>query len=464
MDKDSSSQVVLFAPSSSSRAQRGASVDRKCTQNVTTDACSTSADTASFLGLGVDPWLGETLRSLGIVRPTAIQTCCIPAILGKESVLASAPTGSGKTAAFAVPILQDLATDPYGLYAVVLTPTRELALQIAEQFQVMGKAMRLTTCLAVGGLDMLPQAEALCQKPHIIIATPGRLCDLLESTNTYLTRPRYLVFDEADRLLDPTASFRISEIPGILAHLTNSTSLQCLYFSATISKAVGRFHQAHFPSKPLREFQNNGEFQPSSQVTQHYILLPSMIRDAYLVFLLKSTLQDKAMIVFVGKCRMCELLVTTLRKLKIQAVGLHGKMSQRDRLRSVSLFRSGVQKILISTDVGSRGLDIPTAELVVNYTLPADPRDYVHRIGRTGRAERLGTSISFVHESDVELLHSIEKSIGRSLTLYPSAPKETDVLPLLSAVASAKREATMLLHDKKFGEKAEANRKKWSRG
>lgn len=312
-------------------------------------------------------------------------------------------------------------------------------------------------------IDMMHQAELISQKPHIIIATPGRLCDLLQSTSTKLLRLKYLVFDEADRLLDPASSFSATEIPNIISYIRGNLSLRCLYFSATMSKAVCRFHQSQFPERPLRQFEKNGELQASALVSQHYILLPSMIRDAYIYSLLKSVLQDKAVIIFVGKCRICELLVKTLQKLKIRAVGLHGKMSQRDRIQSISLFRSGARHILISTDVGSRGLDIPAAEFVVNYTLPADPRDYVHRIGRTGRAGRVGTSISFVHESDVELLRSIEQSIGQVLSPYPLSPKESEVLPLLGPVSSAKREISLLLHDQNFGEKAEINRKKWCR-
>lgn len=431
---------------------------------------------AGFAGLGLDPWLVEAVHGLAIHRPSPVQAACIPAILAGRPVVACAKTGTGKTAAFALPILQELARNPHGHFALVLTPTRELALQIAEQFQALGRAIKLSVCVAVGGLgtppppygsahpraDMMSQAIELANRPHIIVATPGRLLDLLTSSRLTLHRLRFLVFDEADRLLAPASSICTQEIPQILPHVAGPRTAW-LFFSATMSAAVSRFQRQHcLGAEPLL-YDGNPEFGTVDALDQRFILVPSLVRDAHLASLLSTTLATKTMIVFVGRCKTCELLLHTLRGLKIQAVALHSQMSQRDRLASLARFKSGAVPRLISTDVGSRGLDIPAVEFVVNFDLPADARDYVHRVGRAARAGRVGTAVSFVNELDMDVLAGIEAKIGRKLLPYPDAPMEADIVKILNTVSTAKRNASMALHDRKFGEKAQINKKKWAR-
>ncbi|PJF17600.1 hypothetical protein PSACC_02606 [Paramicrosporidium saccamoebae] len=434
-------EVVFFAPSSKKNkidAVECATKDSSKT-DTKTDGIENN-ELLSFDALGIDRWLACALKGLGIHHPTAVQRACVPAVLKGMDALAAAKTGSGKTAAFAVPILHSLSRDPHGFYALVLTPTRyvlgillyfrELALQIAEQFQ--------------------------------ILATPGRLADLMSNGQLKMDRLRYLIFDEADRLVAPESSFIKSEIPTILENVGNRRT-QWLFFSATMTSAVSAFHRLKRPDAIPFKFDGNSEFGTVETAQQYFMLVPSQVRDSHLVQLLRGPLLSRTVIVFVGKCRTCELVVGMLRQLKVEVIGLHGQMPQKARIASLDKFKSGAMKLLITTDVGSRGLDIPSVEVVVNFDLPADAHDYVHRIGRASRAGRIGSAISFVHELDMDLLKNIEDCIQKKLEPYVSAPTEKEVVQILNEVSAAKRTASMALHDRKFGEKAETNKKKWSR-
>lgn len=397
----------------------------------------------SFADLGLDPWLLEVFSSIFLNSPTMVQKSCIPEIMEGKSVVAASPTGTGKTIAFAAPILHLLAREPRSNYAIVLTPTRELALQIFEQFQLLGKPIRLRLSLAVGGFDMVEQAKILVDRPHIVVATPGRLLDLIKSnTDLNLRTFKFVVFDEADRLLDKSSTFMKFEIPEILSKL--SKDYVPLFFSATITKDV-----RHFATSGAFFYEGNPEHGTNSSISQYYVLVPSQVRDAYVVSLLQANLKDRSMIIFVGKCITCALLSELLFRLKIKNVCLHGKQTMKDRLRALNRFKSGSIKTLITTDVGSRGLDLPDVEVVLNFDLPVDARDYVHRIGRTGRAGKSGTAISFAYELDMELLLSIEAKIQRKIELYPYAPTDEDILKLLNPVAEAKREASIYVRETK---------------
>lgn len=196
---------------------------------------SSATSPQTFQELGLKPWLIQALRAVAITAPTEIQRACIPPALAGRAVIGGAKTGSGKTATFALPILQELSDDPYGVFAVILTPTRELAFQIAEQFDVLGKGVSLRTCICVGGLDMTQQALELAQRPHIIVATPGRLADHIQSSAeaVHLSRTRYLVLDEADRLLQPTFA---PELEVIMDQLPKKR--KTMLFTATITDSI----------------------------------------------------------------------------------------------------------------------------------------------------------------------------------------------------------------------------------
>ncbi|KAG0009911.1 hypothetical protein BGZ80_001941, partial [Entomortierella chlamydospora] len=345
---------------------------------------------------------------MSITSPSEIQTKCIPEILKGRDVIGGAKTGSGKTAAFALPILQKLSEDPYGVFAVILTPTRELAFQIAEQFNVLGKSINLKDVVIVGGLDMMTQAIALSKRPHIIIATPGRLRDHINSSKDamHLSKVKFLVLDEADRLLTETFA---EDLGGILEVLPKKR--QTLLFTATMTDAVLELAQpnpedatTNRPSSsssssssssakpPPFVYQCKTSVSTVSTLTQSYIFIPSHLRETYLTYLLRSDdFAKKSTIIFCGRCRTAETL--------------------RERLNSLAKFRGGITSVLIATDVGSRGLDIPSVLLVMNYDIPRDPTDYIHRVGRTARAGRGGQAISIVTERDISLVQDIESRI-----------------------------------------------------
>ncbi|CDS14495.1 hypothetical protein LRAMOSA06664 [Lichtheimia ramosa] len=396
--------------------------------------------TATFSDLGVDGSLCELLKSMQIKRPSEIQRACIPPTLAGRDIIGGAKTGSGKTAAFALPILQKLSEDPYGVFAVVLTPTRELAFQIAEQFRVLGKSLGLKDCIVVGGMDMVEQAIQLSKRPHVIIATPGRLHDHIRSSAdaVHLSRVRFLVMDEADRLLEPCFA---PALQAILSKLPKKR--QTLLYTATMTNEILALqHQEKRPFTYLCDM----SVSTVPTLEQQYLFVPSQVRHVYLAHLLRSDdFKDKSIIIFCGRCDQAQLLTVMLIELGIDCTGLHSHMTQQQRLNSLGRFRAEVVKILISTDVGSRGLDIPSVEVVINYHIPRDPTDYIHRVGRTARAGRGGRALSIVSEKDIQLIQSIEERINKQLEEYKV--DENAVLKELTEVSTAKRVASMRIID-----------------
>ncbi|CEP03414.1 RNA helicase [Plasmodiophora brassicae] len=368
---------------------------------------------STFQELGLCSALVESAAMMGIHKPTDIQRRCIPAILNGKDIIGRAETGSGKTAAFAFPILELLSRDPFGIFAIVLTPARELAIQIAEQFTSIGTFCNLKCSVVIGGMFQIPQAVELTSRPHVIIATPGRLADHFRScpNDLYLSNLQFLVLDEADRLLEPRFS---DDIDVILSKLP--AKRQTLLFSATITQHVREFcpNAASFTF----ESASKSEFSTCSNLTQQYVFFPQILKPCVLVKLLeeKSSVPNHLSIVFVSTCKTAEILSEMLTLMELSCVGLHSNLSQRRRLASLGKFRSGRANIMIATDVASRGLDIQHVQLVVNYDLPRNPADYVHRVGRTARAGQSGTAISVLTQYDIQLFKVIEKHIGLTLS------------------------------------------------
>ncbi|KAI8373714.1 P-loop containing nucleoside triphosphate hydrolase protein [Blakeslea trispora] len=411
----------------------------------------------SFTNLGLEDWLSDTLKVMSIKAPTEIQRACIPPILAGKDVIGGAKTGSGKTAAFALPIIQKLSEDPYGVYALVLTPTRELAFQIAEQFRVLGKGMGIKECVVVGGMDMMTQALELSKRPHIIIATPGRLRDHIRSSSgaVDLRRCKFLVMDEADRMLSETF---VPELEVILPLLPKER--QTLLFTATMTDSILALRDAEEDPKK-KPFVHMCDMTTSTVNTldQFYVFVPSQVRVVYLAHLLQTDdLKEKSIIIFCGRCSTAELITVMLKELDIRCTALHSEMTQQQRLDSLGKFRAEVVKVLISTDVGSRGLDIPSVECVLNYDIPRDPTDYIHRVGRTARAGKDGKAISIIAEKDIQLLQNIESHINKKMESYDV--NENAVLEKLTEVTAAKRTASMQLHDQQFGSKTHIRKKK----
>ncbi|KAK5046696.1 putative RNA helicase [Exophiala bonariae] len=408
-----------------------------------------AASTSTFASLSVSPWLVHSLAAMAIKNPTDIQRACIPQILAGRDCIGGSRTGTGKTVAFAVPILQKWAEDPFGTYAVVLTPTRELALQIFEQFQALGTPQNLKTVLITGGVDMRPQALALAARPHIVVATPGRLADHIltsgKETTVGLSRAKVVVFDEADRLLAPGSGSMLPDINTCLSAVPPSPSRLTLLFTATVTPEVRALKDAPRPKDRLPIFVSEiadpddpSSFSPSTStslttnttksllpptLSQTYLQVPMTHKDAFLHVLLSvpsftqppagsSSPAPPSIIIFTNRTSTADLLHRTLLLLSHPVTSLHSALPQTQRARNLSDFRSQKSRILIATDVASRGLDIPDVRVVVNYDVPRNPTDYVHRVGRTARAGREGTSVTFVGQRDVSLVLAIEEYVG----------------------------------------------------
>ncbi|RKP25232.1 P-loop containing nucleoside triphosphate hydrolase protein [Syncephalis pseudoplumigaleata] len=395
------------------------------------------ASVASFAELGVQPWLVDALSAMAIRKPTEIQRACIPPALKGRTIIGGARTGSGKTAAFAVPILQKLAEDPYGVFAVILTPTRELAFQIADQFDALGKGVNLKLCVTVGGIDMMKQALELARRPHIIIGTPGRLADHIQSSAgaVHLKRVQFLVLDEADRLLTPSFAPDLSVIMDSLPR-----DRQTMLYTATLTEAIMALQNTEQgeqgkgePSKPFVYRCDTGVATVAT-LQQRYLLIPSQVREI--------VTKARSIIVFCNHCKTAQVLRTMLTELGISCAALHSLLSQRARLASLSQFKGRQTRVLIVTDVGSRGLDIPTVDLVINYDVPQDPADYIHRVGRTARAGRSGAAVTIMSEKDVQLVLAIEEHVGVKMDEL-KVPEDL-VVDSLKHVSAAKRLAVMV--------------------
>lgn len=369
-------------------------------------------------------------------------------------MLGLAQTGSGKTAAFALPILHRLAEDPYGVFCLVVTPTRELAFQLAEQFRALGSCLNLRCAVIVGGMDMINQTQTLMQRPHVVIATPGRIKVLIEQNPDIplvFSRTKFLVLDEADRVLD--VGFE-EELRAIFECLPKNR--QTLLFSATMTSNLQTLLELSANKAYFYEAYEG--FKTVESLKQQYIFIPKNVKDVYLQYIL-SKIKDigvRSAIIFVSTCRSCQLLGLLLEELEIDAAALHSYKSQSLRLSALHKFKSGQVPILVATDVASRGLDIPTVDLVVNYDIPRYPQDYVHRVGRTARAGRGGLAISFITQNDVDLIHEIEAVLGKQLEKFDC--KENEVLEDISKVYKAKRVASMKMMDDGFEEKAESRK------
>jgi ATP-dependent RNA helicase DDX49/DBP8 len=402
-----------------------------------------------------------------------------------------AETGSGKTAAFALPILQHLSEDAYGIFAVIVVPTRELAMQIKEQVAALGAPIGVRVCLVIGGLGIIDQGIELSKRPHVVCATPGRLRHHLESADPPdLSRTKYLVLDEADRLLSTGFS---SELKVLLSRM--SPSRKTLIFSATLTDSLEQLEK--LASVSTMKYDLTKKQTIPERLVQNYLLMPPHVKMCFLVGVLKKLVSDgedvededatkkkdykkknrkrtgkephgvklsMSVIIFVGTCQKCQMTQEALNQLGIDCVALHSIMSQQRRIAALGKFRNQVSQILVATDVASRGLDIPSVELVINFDLPKVAADFVHRIGRTARAGRSGRSLSFLTPHDIDLLHNIE-DFTKIKMVESKEVKDDEILTLLNPVSKAMHKAEQRLMEVGFEEQAEkhAKRKKVQR-
>ncbi|XP_064613953.1 probable ATP-dependent RNA helicase DDX47 isoform X4 [Liolophura sinensis] len=404
------------------------------------------------MSMGVIDVLCEACQQLKWKTPSKIQQEAIPVALAGNDVIGLAETGSGKTGAFALPILQALLASPQRLFALILTPTRELAFQISEQFEALGTTIGVKCAVVVGGIDMMTQSLMLAKKPHVIIATPGRLVDHLENTKGFSLRSlKYLVMDEADRILnmdfEQEVWIAINSTQILYEDLSTTVDKilkviprerKTYLYSATMTKKVAKLQRASLQNPVKVEVST--KYQTVEKLQQHYIFIPVKFKDVYLVYILNE-LAGNSFMIFCSTCVNTMRVALMLRNLGLTAVPLHGQMSQAKRLGALNKFKSKNRSILIATDVASRGLDIPHVDVVINFDIPSHSKDYIHRVGRTARAGRAGKAITFVTQYDVELYQRIEHLIGKQLPLYNT--EEQEVMLLMERVTEAQRYAKM---------------------
>lgn len=374
----------------------------------------------TFKELGIiDPIL-DALRAEGYTQPTPIQQQSIPILLKGKDLLGCAQTGTGKTAAFAIPILQQLynnRTFEKGgrkIKVLVVTPTRELAIQISESFTTYGKNTGLRNTVIFGGVKQGAQTAALKQGVDILVATPGRLLDLMNQGYISLKDVKYSVLDEADRMLD--MGF-IHDIKKIIAKLPRER--QSLFFSATMPPDIVRLSQQILgnPEKvSVTPKQTTAE-----KVDQSIYFVTKKEKSKLLVHLLEEQAYDSTL-VFSRTKYGADKIVKMLSKASIKSEAIHGNKSQNARQRALGNFKSGRSKVLVATDIAARGIDVDNLSMVVNYDLPNIPETYVHRIGRTGRADASGIALSFCDAEERAFLKDIQKLIGQKIPVVDEHP------------------------------------------
>jgi ATP-dependent RNA helicase RhlE len=364
----------------------------------------------SFSSLALDKSLTDAIKALGYESPTPIQQKAIPAILDGKDIMAGAQTGTGKTAAFALPILQQLikyADAPRPIRALVLTPTRELAQQVYKNFVGYAKNTQLKVALTYGGVSINPQISALEKGADILIATPGRLLDLIAKGNVDLSQLQTIVFDEADRMLD--MGFK-DEIDQILSRLPNKR--QTLLFSATFDDAIFKLSKTLLNNPVLIEVSERNA--AAAQVEQRVYTVDNDRKRELTSFLIGSKNWHQVLI-FTRTKQMADDLAKEMCKDGIQTQSIHGDKSQGARERVLAEFKQGKTRALVATDVAARGIDIIDLKYVINYELPYVAEDYIHRIGRTGRAGNAGLAISLMSPNEEWLLEAVEKVLDSVL-------------------------------------------------
>ncbi|OWB57681.1 hypothetical protein B5S28_g3646 [[Candida] boidinii] len=423
----------------------------------------------SFASIGLPKWLVEALSSMKINTPTNIQKGTIPKILEGYDCIGGAKTGSGKTIAFGAPMLAKWSEDPCGIFGVILTPTRELAMQIADQFAALGSTINLKVALVIGGESIIEQSNQIKECPHFIIATPGRLAHIISEHPEDvrgLKRVKFMVLDEADRLLTDTFS---EDLSVCLEGLPASNKRQTLLFTATVTDAVRSLKDRPVPEGKLpvflHELDKIDDVTVPAKLYLGYILTPFLVKESVLHNLLvNDDFKDSTAIVFVNRSETAEILRRVLRHLEIRVTSLHSEMPQSERTNSLHRFRAGAARVLVATDLASRGLDIPSVELVINFDIPRDPDDFIHRVGRTARAGRKGESISLITPNDLNRIVAIEDRINRKTEEYSNISDNSLIKKSLKTTTSAKIEAKMEMDREGFGERKRYLKKRANAG
>lgn len=388
----------------------------------------------------IAPEIKRNLAELGFKRPTDIQYKAIGTILKNEDVLAIAQTGTGKTAAFVIPILHLLhvrksAARTDGIKCVVMVPTRELALQITEVFNAIGNHTRVKVYAVFGGVEQDPQISRLEKGIDILVTTPGRMFDLRSQGHINLDKVEILVLDEADHMLD--LGF-INDIRDLMKHIPRKR--QTLFFSATINENIKKL--AYSLVNNAIRIQVSPKDPVSKNITHSVAFISMDDKRFFLERLIRENIDSKILVFVRTKVR-AERVMKALERVSIPSQTIHGDKTQQDRLLVMQDFRKGTVKVMIATDVSSRGIDIPDVDFVVNYDLPDVAENYVHRVGRTGRGVKKGLAVSFCSPEEKTMLEEIEQYVQKPITVLEIDKREYAETLDLTREASDKWKATM---------------------
>lgn len=370
-----------------------------------------------FKELGLNARMVSRLESLGLTEPTPIQKKAVPHALQGRDILGIAQTGTGKTAAFGIPLVVALSrrTEKAALKSargLILAPTRELANQIVQNLKGLTSDLRIT--LVVGGKSINPQKQNLARGTDILVATPGRLIDLMDRRAIDLSKTRFLVLDEADQMLDIGFAHALRRIAKQL-----SRERQTMMFSATMPKAMSELSRDYLTDPVRVEVSPPGKI--ADKVTHSVHFVPKDKKQELLIDLLEGHREDRAL-VFSRTKHGAERLMRHLEKIGFAATSIHGNKSQGQRDRAIAAFKAGSVRVLVATDVAARGIDVPGVGHVYNYDLPNVPENYVHRIGRTARAGETGRAVAFCAADEMDELKAIEKTLGTRIEIAGGAP------------------------------------------
>ncbi len=363
----------------------------------------------SFSTLGLSPKLLQSITDAGYTQPTPIQLSAIPRVLAGRDLIGIAQTGTGKTAAFVLPLLERISIRPHknAARALIVAPTRELALQIDEHVRMLGRHLRIRCATIFGGVGETPQIQAVRRGVDVIVATPGRLLDLMSSGHVSLKDVEIAVLDEADRMLDMGFLPQIRRVVSALPK-----QRQTLLFSATLSSDIEKITSEFLRAPETVEIGRRAN--PADSVTQFLYPVPKSRKIDLLAHLLRDESLDSVLI-FSRTKHGADKIVRKLKAHNVNAAALHSNRSQSQRVAALDAFKSGRARVLVATDIASRGIDVEGISHVVNFDFPMHAEDYVHRIGRTGRADAIGDAISFVTPDDEPYVRDLERMTKKTI-------------------------------------------------
>ncbi|MBL7894136.1 MAG: DEAD/DEAH box helicase [Bacteroidia bacterium] len=414
-----------------------------------------------FASYHISPHIKQSLDELGFKRPTDIQFKAIPSILKGEDVLAIAQTGTGKTAAFAIPVIDILLRrkqrEPQGLKCIVMVPTHELAIQISGVFDSIAKHTDIRTVGIFGGVAQDPQIMALKDGADVVVATPGRLFDLASQGHINLREVEILILDEADHMLD--LGF-YNDIRDLIKRLPRER--QTLFFSATISEKIKDL--AYSIVRNAIRIQISPK-DPVSKNIDHSVMFVSMDDKRFFLERLINENPDTRILVFVRTKVRAERVAAAMERVKIKTITMHGGKEQADRLNVMKAFKEGEVNVLIATDVSARGVHIDNVDFVVNYDLPDKEENYVHRVGRTGRGNKSGNAVSFCSEEEKPMLKLIEKYLHNPIKVLEVAKDDYKETLLFTEDTNDNwkllmREAEKEMNNPKFKKPGKKNKRK----